>query len=102
VNWLRPLTHNGVPGCELRLYVQPGATRSGPVGEHDGLLKFCLRAAPVGGAANAALIAALAERLDLPKREVILLRGSTTRRKTVWLAAPPAQTLAALHGDAPG
>ena len=81
--------------------MQPGATRSGPVGEHDGLLKFCLRAAPVEGAANAALIADLAKRLDLPKRAVILLRGATARRKTIWLAAPPERVLAALSGAMP-
>ena len=25
MSWLRPLVHGGVAGCELRIYVQPGA-----------------------------------------------------------------------------
>jgi len=44
-----------------------------------------LTAPPVEGAANAALIALLAERLGLPRRTIHILRGAVARHKTVAL-----------------
>ncbi len=49
----------------------------------QGTLKARLAAPPVDGAANEALIALLAERLGLPKRNVMIVHGSTSRQKTV-------------------
>jgi len=49
----------------------------------QGTLKARLTAPPVDGAANEALIALLAERLGLPKRNVMIVHGSTSRQKTV-------------------
>jgi uncharacterized protein len=48
-----------------------------------GTLRAWLTAPPVEGAANAALLALLAEQLRLPKRAVTLLRGETAREKLV-------------------
>lgn len=48
-----------------------------------GVLRAWLMAPPVEGAANAALLAVLAERLALPKRAVTLVRGETAREKVV-------------------
>ena len=42
-----------------------------------------LTAAPVDGAANEALVALLAERLGVPKRQVVIVRGATSRQKVV-------------------
>jgi uncharacterized protein (TIGR00251 family) len=50
--------------------------------EADGL-RVWLTAPPVEGAANEALIALLAEKLDLPKRAVRVARGATGRQKIV-------------------
>ncbi len=50
------------------------------------MLKVRLTAPPVDGAANDALIALLAELLDVPKRQVTIVRGSTGRQKTVEIA----------------
>ncbi len=52
----------------------------------QGILKVRLTAPPVDGAANEALIALLAEQLDVPKRQVTIVRGSTGRQKTVEIA----------------
>ena len=52
----------------------------------QGILKVHLTAPPVDGAANEALIALLAEQLDVPKRQVTIVRGSTGRQKTVEIA----------------
>ncbi|EFH90431.1 DUF167 domain-containing protein [Ktedonobacter racemifer] len=49
----------------------------------EGAIKARLTAPPVDGAANAALIALLAETLSLPKRAITLIRGTTGRQKIV-------------------
>lgn len=52
----------------------------------QGTLKARLTAPPVDGAANAALINLLAERLSLPRRRISIVRGETSRQKTVEIA----------------
>jgi uncharacterized protein (TIGR00251 family) len=77
--WLKP-----VPGgVELALLVQPRASRTRMVGEHDGLLKLQLAAPPVDGEANAALLEFLAKQLGVPRRQVTLSAGDASRRKRV-------------------
>lgn len=68
-------------GVELLVLVQPRASRTKIVGEHDGRLKIALAAPPVDGEANAALIEFLAERCDVRRSEIELLDGETSRRK---------------------
>lgn len=53
------------------------------VGEEGERLKARLTAPPVGGAANEALVALLAERLGVPKGQVVIVRGATSRKKVV-------------------
>jgi uncharacterized protein len=53
----------------------------------QGTLKARLTAPPVDGAANAALINLLAERLSVPRRSISIVRGETSRQKTVEIAA---------------
>lgn len=65
------------------VHVQPRAARSGLGGLHGDALRVRLTAPPVGGAANAALIALLAESLGVPKRNVRIVAGETSRTKTV-------------------
>ena len=78
-SWLKE-----VPGAvELAVLVQPRASRTRVVGEHDGLLKIQLAAPPVEGEANAALLEFLAKRLGVPRRQVSLISGDTARRKRV-------------------
>jgi uncharacterized protein (TIGR00251 family) len=50
---------------------------------HQGMLKVRLTAPPVGGAANEALIALLAERFDVPRRAISIVHGTTGRQKTL-------------------
>ncbi|MEA3220837.1 DUF167 domain-containing protein [Immundisolibacter sp.] len=69
------------------LLVQPRAARTELAGLHDGRLKLRLTAPPVDGAANAALVQFLAERLDLPRSALSVASGSTGRRKTVSINA---------------
>lgn len=50
---------------------------------HDGAIKIRLAAPPVDGAANAALIEFVAERLGVAKSRVKLLSGASSRRKVL-------------------
>jgi hypothetical protein len=68
---------------ELSLLVQPRASRTRVLGEHDGLLKLQLAAPPVDGEANAALVEFLAKLLGVPRRQVSLIAGDASRRKRV-------------------
>jgi uncharacterized protein len=52
----------------------------------QGTLKARLTAPPVDGAANAALLNLLAERLSVPRRSISIVRGETSRQKTVEIA----------------
>lgn len=67
----------------LDLHVQPGAKTTQAVGEHGGRLKLKIAAPPVDNKANAHLLAWLADRLGVPKASVTLVRGETSRQKTV-------------------
>ena len=49
----------------------------------QGRLKVRLTSPPIDGAANEALVALLAEQLALPKRQITIVRGASSRQKTV-------------------
>lgn len=66
----------------ITIRVQPRSKRN-TVEWEQGALKARLTAPPVDGAANEALIELLAERLDLPKRSISVVRGATSRQKVV-------------------
>ncbi len=85
--WLRA----GPEGVTLELLVQPRASRTQVLGEHDGRLRIALAAPPVDGEANAALLEFLARALGVRKAEVALLRGESGRRKTVRVAGASAE-----------
>ena len=67
----------------LTLHIQPGAKKSGIAGLHGDALKIRLAAPPVDGKANDCLIGFLAERLGVPRSQVGLVSGLTSRSKRV-------------------
>jgi hypothetical protein len=83
VSALPPWLRGDDAGVTLEILVQPRASRSRVVGEHDGRLKVQLAAPPVDGEANAALVELLATLLQVRKADVEILRGDAGRRKTV-------------------
>ena len=84
-------------GVELVVLVQPRASRTKVVGEHDGRLKIALAAPPVDGAANAALIEFLSDELGVRKSDVTLLDGDTGRRKRLAVrGVAPAEVMVKL------
>ncbi len=70
----------------LTLHVQPGAKKTEVAGLHGDALKIRLSAPPVEGQANAALLSWLADFFGVPKRQVILKHGETSRRKVVAIS----------------
>ena len=69
------------------IHVIPNASRTQADGEHDGALRVRLHAPPVDGKANLALIAWLADVLNIAKRDVELIRGQTSKRKQLRVSA---------------
>lgn len=97
-----PFLHLQKDGAVLiDVQVMPNAARTGIQGLHDGALRVRLHAPPVDGKANLALQVWLAQTLGLPKSAVELLRGSTSRRKQLRVAAPSAAQAAWLRLQPP-
>ena len=72
-------------GVLLSVKLQPRASAS-EIGEALGSeLRIKVTAPPVDAAANEALVKLLAQQLDCPRNRVALLRGHTSRHKTVML-----------------
>lgn len=94
-NWLR----NSGGRATLTLHVQPGAKKNGIAGTHGEALKIRLAAPPVDGKANVALLAFVAERLDVPKSAVTLKSGQTSRQKVVEIENAPEDTAQRLLAD---
>jgi uncharacterized protein (TIGR00251 family) len=79
--------------ARIQVYVQPRASKTVVAGTHDGCVKIRLAAPPVDGAANAALVEFVAERLKIAKSRVRILTGLTSRRKVVEVAGVTAEQL---------
>ena len=69
--------------ARISIYVQPRASKTAVAGVHDGAVKIRLAAPPVEGAANAALVEFIAERLDIAKSRVRVVAGQSSRRKVL-------------------
>lgn len=65
----------------LAVWVTPGAPRSEIAGVADGRLRLRLAAPAHEGKANAELIRLVAKTLGVPRRQIDLARGATSRRK---------------------
>lgn len=70
----------------LKVHIQPGAKRNEIVGQYGDAIKIRLKAPPVEGRANEALINFLAEKLRIPKSSITIIRGHTSRQKVLSIA----------------
>jgi uncharacterized protein (TIGR00251 family) len=70
----------------LAIRVQPRASRDQVLGLRGEAIAIALKAPPVDGAANAALLKLLARKLQLPLAAVELVRGATGRSKWIRVA----------------
>ena len=72
-------------GDAIRLSVQvlPNAKNTEVVGLLDGALKIRLKAQPIEGQANEELIRFIATQIKVPKKQISVVRGVTSRLKIV-------------------
>ncbi len=82
----------------LSLHIQPGAKRTEVAGRHGEALKIRLAAPPTDGKANDCLIGFLAEVLGVPRAQVELLGGATSRFKRVRVRNVAADMIERLAG----
>jgi uncharacterized protein (TIGR00251 family) len=68
--------------CELKVRVTPRSSRNKVCWE-DGSVQVWVHAAPADGEANKAVCELLAEALKVPKSTISIIRGETSREKTV-------------------
>ncbi len=73
--------HRQAESLRIAVHVQPGARTTEVVGEIGDVLKIRLNAPPVDGKANDALIAFMADKLQVRQRDVRVIRGQTHRQK---------------------
>jgi uncharacterized protein (TIGR00251 family) len=72
-----------LPRGILKVSVQTGASRNEVVGFRGGVLQVKVTAAPERGRANAAVLDLVARAVKVPKTSVKLLRGRTSKAKTM-------------------
>jgi uncharacterized protein (TIGR00251 family) len=70
-------------GILVSVRVQPGARKTGVVGEHSGSLKLAVTAPPEDGRANAAVVELIRDLLGVKRSQVELHSGATGRYKKV-------------------
>ena len=70
----------------IAVKVQPRSSHDRVVGSHGGALTVQVKAPPVEGAANAALVEVVAKWLGVPRRAVSVARGHTGRDKLLEVA----------------
>lgn len=70
-------------GVIISLYIQPNASKTEIIGEHNGALKVKIKAPPVEGKANDEVMRFLSKALGISKSQVELLKGDRSREKKV-------------------
>jgi uncharacterized protein (TIGR00251 family) len=82
--------------------VSPGANRPRIVGRHGDAWKVRVAAPPEGGKANDAVLTLLAATLGVPRDDLALASGRTSRDKVITLVGLPAETVDARMAEAAG
>lgn len=78
-------------GCVLvRIYLQPRASKNKIAGLHGDELKVAVTAPPVDNAANEMVVRLFADLLHLPKSQVSVKSGHSSRHKTIAIAGTTA------------
>jgi len=85
-------------GVSITLTVIPRSGRDEIVGLEGDAIKIRLKAPPVEGRANEALLAFLAKRLVVPRAALELVSGATGRHKVVRVTGLTAEDVATRFG----
>jgi len=92
----RPDAATGALMIDIQVVPRASRVAVGPiVGDR---LRVAVMAPPVDGAANQAVIQALADAFDVRRGDVEIVHGATGKRKTVRIAGASAATLERLRG----
>ncbi len=70
----------------IDVLVKPRSSRGGIEGVQEGKLKVKISAPPVDGKANEQLTEIISEALGVPKSGIEIIRGRTSRQKTLRVA----------------
>lgn len=70
---------------QIIIKVNPSSGRSACQIDKNGTLKCSLKSPPENGKANEELIALISKKVGIPKNDIALLLGKTSRTKTVQL-----------------
>lgn len=76
--------------------VQPRASRASVHGVHGDALRVRVHAPPVEGAANAAVVAVIAEALGVARRDVRIVSGESARSKLLEVRGVSVEAVRAL------
>lgn len=80
-------------GVQISIHLSPRAKTDRIDGFHGDALKVRIKAPPVDGKANAYLCAFIAQTLGIAASRVSLVRGETSRSKTLLITGLPEQTV---------
>lgn len=89
------------PDTSIRIRLTPRGGRDAVVGWEGDVLRVRVAAPPVEGRANEALLNLLARHLGVPRRDITLTHGATSRHKMVAVARLDAATVRARLAAAP-
>jgi uncharacterized protein len=89
---LSPAVRDVPGGVEVSVFCQPKAARTALVGMHGGALKAKVKAPPVEGKANRALLELLSGALGVPPGRLTLVSGEQSRNKRVRVEGVDAAT----------
>ena len=83
----------------VNVYVQPGAKRTEIVGFYGDAPKIRLASPPIDGRANDALLNFVAQLFDVPRCQVVLVRGGKSRNKKVAITGSKIEPLSIVKHD---
>lgn len=72
-------------GVQISLHVLPKAHKSEIIGEHNGALKIKIKAPPVDGKANEAIVEFFSKLLKLSKNSIEILKGDKSKTKKILI-----------------
>lgn len=74
------------PYAAIDVLIQPRSSRDEIVGMHEGRLKIKISAPPVDGKSNERLTELLSKAFRVPKSNIEIIRGKSSKLKTVKVA----------------
>lgn len=88
-------------GWVVQVVVAPRAKRSSFLGFHGGLPRISVAASPIDGRANEELMRFIAELLGVANQSIQLLRGDSSKYKSLLIMGVPEETICKAFQVAP-